>query len=69
MKLLTPHFYSAAWRNHLAVRESLTARLERRAANLMLIRQLREETVCQSLGENIERLIVDRELSDLDSAT
>jgi hypothetical protein len=67
MKLSTPHFYSAAWQNDVIYRETFAARLERSAANLMLIRRLREETGCQSLGENIERLVIERELSELDS--
>jgi hypothetical protein len=68
MKLSTPHFYSAASQNEVVDRETLAARLERRAAILTLIGRIREETGCQSLGENIERLVVERELSELDSA-
>jgi hypothetical protein len=69
MKLSTPHFYSAASQNEVVDRETLAARLERRAAILTLIQRIREETGCQSLGEGIERLVVERELSELDSAT
>lgn len=66
MKFSTPPFCSAAWQNHLAFRETLVATLERRVAILILIQGLREETGCESLGENIERLVVERELSELD---
>jgi hypothetical protein len=64
----TPQFDSAAWQNHVVYREILLARLERRAAILTLIRRKREETGSQSLGENIQRLIVEQELSELDGA-
>jgi hypothetical protein len=69
MNLSTPHFHTAAWQNHLVFRETLAARLERRVAILTLIQQMREESGCQSLGENIERLVVERELRELDNPT
>ena len=67
MSLLTSHSHCAVAKNHLVYREALVARLERRAAILTLIQRRREETGCQSLGENIQRLVVERELSELDS--
>ena len=68
MKFSTPHFYNGAWQNDVVSRGNLAARLERGADMLTLIRRIREETGCQSLGENIERLVIERELSELDSA-
>lgn len=68
MMLPKPSSVSAAWRNRCAFRKAFLAKLERRTAILLLIARLREESGCQSLGENIERVVVERELRELERA-